>query len=102
MLAECRLLLTESFKKRIGFVQHSFFEPQPRTEENPPATYFLHQCTHNWCKRDWDYAATARQRYCRVCARPPPRIQWIDRIILLSLGGKQGIEAEFAAFLKAK
>ncbi|KAI0858342.1 hypothetical protein F4860DRAFT_486454 [Xylaria cubensis] len=62
MLAEYRLLLIETFKKRIGLVQHSFFEPQTRTEGDPPTTYFLHQCTHNWCKRDWDCVETMSER----------------------------------------
>ncbi|KAI1275965.1 S-adenosyl-L-methionine-dependent methyltransferase [Xylaria sp. FL0933] len=52
MLAEGQGLLADDVKQRSSFTQHSFFEPQPRREDDPAAAYLLRQCTHNWCDRD--------------------------------------------------
>ncbi|KAI0406832.1 S-adenosyl-L-methionine-dependent methyltransferase [Xylaria palmicola] len=121
MLTEGRKLLTDDVKERVSFVQHSFFEPQPRREGNPAAAYLLRQCTHNWCDRDvvtmfrslvpgLESSGPATPLLVNDIVLPEPGESWprmlerdarqIDMIMLVSFGGKQRTKAEFAALLK--
>ncbi|KAI1366776.1 S-adenosyl-L-methionine-dependent methyltransferase [Xylaria arbuscula] len=121
MLAEGRSLLTDDVKERVSFVQQSFFEPQPRREDDPAAAYLLRQCTHNWCDRDvvtmfrsvvpgLESSGPATPLLVNDIIMPEPGENWprllerdirqIDMIMLVSFGGRQRTEAEFASLLK--
>ncbi|KAI1348227.1 S-adenosyl-L-methionine-dependent methyltransferase [Xylaria sp. FL0043] len=121
MLAEGQGLLTDDVKQRISFTQHSFFEPQPRRENDPAAAYLLRQCTHNWCDRDvvtmfrclvpgLESSGPATPLLVNDIVMPEPGESWprllerdlrqIDMIMLVSFGGKQRTKAEFEALLR--
>ncbi|KAI8630504.1 S-adenosyl-L-methionine-dependent methyltransferase [Xylariaceae sp. FL1651] len=121
MLAEGRTLLTDEVRERITFVQHSFFEAQPRREEDPAALYLIRQCTHNWCDRDvvtmfkslvpgLESSGPGTPLLVNDIIMPEPGSKWprllerdirqIDMIMLISYGAKQRTRAEFEGLLK--
>ncbi|KAI1426422.1 S-adenosyl-L-methionine-dependent methyltransferase [Xylaria sp. FL1777] len=121
MLAEGRVLLTDDVRQRISFMQHSFFEPQPRREGDPAAAYLLRQCAHNWCDRDvvtmfrslvpgLESSGPATPLLVNDIVMPEPGESWprllerdirqIDMLMLVSFGGKQRTRAEFASLLR--
>ncbi|KAH6883220.1 S-adenosyl-L-methionine-dependent methyltransferase [Alternaria rosae] len=110
-------LLTDDTKKRVSFMQHSFFEPQP---VGNAAAYILRACALNWCDQDVvtmlrslvpglecsepntpllinDLILPAQSSVTRDFERG---LRQIDLIMLVSFGGKVRTRDEFEALLK--
>lgn len=117
MLKQGEAKLTDDIRDRVSFVQHSFFEAQPR---EGAAAFLIRQCTHNWADPDVVTIFKSLVPGLESSSRDTPLLindivlpeldAWpkhrerlarqVDMIMLVNCGAKQRTKAEFEALLK--
>ena len=119
MLSQGRSQLPPALNGRVAFMQHSFFDPQPKI--NDVAAYLIRQCTHNWSDRDvitifrslvpgLECAGPGTPLLINDIVMPVPgslpiveenTLRQMDVLMFVVLGAKQRSVIEFEALLRS-
>ncbi|RYP01721.1 hypothetical protein DL764_006114 [Monosporascus ibericus] len=110
-------MLSPSIQERVSFMQYDFFSPQPL---RGVAAFYIRQCVHNWSGEDsirifgasmpgFEGSKPGTPLLINDTAMPEPgtlpvpeegMLRQIDILVMIGLGTKQRIKAEFEVLLK--